>query len=109
MSDRVVVLRAGEPRQFLVEVCAALAEDVNEPDWRTAPEELVAVYAEAVTALARLRRNDLEELPGTEVQIAVIDHLIERLRQTKAGEIGFRLADVVDRLHAESLHELVGS
>jgi len=109
MSERIVVLRDGQPRQFLVDVCAALADQVNEPDWTTADEELVLVYSEAVMALARLHREELAADPNSQVQLAIVDHLIERIRQTRAGEIEFSLADVVDRLHAESLSELVAS
>ena len=110
MSDRIVVLHSEQPYQFLVDACAALADATNEPHaWSSADEELVAVYAEVVTALARLRREELDGQRGSEVHLAIIDHLIERIRQTRAGEIEFRLADVVDRLHAESLREQVGS
>lgn len=110
MTDRVVVLRDGRPYQFLVDACAALADQVNEPHALSAAEdELLAVYAEAVIALARLHRGELEGRPEFRAPIAVIDHLIERVHQCRAGEIELRLADVVDRLHAESLSELVGS
>ena len=109
MTDRVVVFASDLPKQFLIDVCAALADATNEPYvWVSADEELVTVYAEAVIALARVRRTELEEHPGSQVHLAVIDHLVQRIEQIRAGEIGFRLADVVDRLHAESLREPVG-
>lgn len=110
MSERIVVLRTDQPLRFLVDACSALADEVNEPHaWTTADEELLAVYAEAVTAVARLRRDELVGVSGSEVQVAVIDHLIERVRQTRAGEIAFRLADVVDRLHAEATSDFVST
>jgi hypothetical protein len=96
--------------QFLVDACAALADKVNEAHaWSSSDQELLAVYAETVSALARLRRAELAGQAGSEVQIAVIDHLIERVRQARAGEIEFRMADVVDRLHAEAITDLVCS
>lgn len=108
MSERIVVLRSEQPMRYLVDACGALADAVNEPHaWRSSDEELLTVYAEAVSALARLRRAQLAERPGSEVPVAIIDHLIERLRQTRAGEIEMRLADVIDRLHAEAVSELV--
>lgn len=107
MSERIVVLRSGQPMRFLVDVCAALADAVNEPHaWRPSDAELLGVHAEAVSALARLRRDQLAQRRGAEVAIAVIDHLMERLGQARAGEVGIRLADVVDRLHAEAVREL---
>ncbi|HZD65844.1 MAG TPA: hypothetical protein VE152_07090 [Acidimicrobiales bacterium] len=109
MTDRVVVLRPEQPRRFLEDVCGALAGAVNEPHaWRASDPELVDVYTEAVLALARMRREDVAALSGRRVQVAVIDHLIERVRQTRAGEFGVRLADVVDRLHAEAVSEVAG-
>ena len=110
MTERIVVFRSDQPHRFLSDVCAALAEQVNQPHAvRPADEDVVGVYAEAVVALARLRLEQLRGEPGRETQIAIIAHLIERIRQTKAGEIGFHLADVVDRLHAEAVSELVPS
>ncbi len=108
MSERIVVLRSGQSLQFLMDACAALADEVNEPRaWTDADEELMNVYAEVVTALARLRREELAGGPEPNVQVAIIDHLIERVRQTTAGEISMRLADVVDRLHAEVVDQVV--
>ena len=108
VSERIVVLRSGQSLQFLMDACAALADDVNEPHaWTNADEELLNVYAEVVTALARLRREELAGGSESNVQVAIIDHLIERVRQTRAGEISMRLADVVDRLHAEAVNQVV--
>jgi hypothetical protein len=108
MSERIIVLHAEQPRQLLIDVCAALADAVNEPHaWRPTDTELLTVYAEAVSALARLRRAHLAGRPGAEVPVAIIDHLFDRLRQTQAGEIEIPLADVVDRLHAEAISEPV--
>ena len=107
MSERIVVLRSEQPMRFLVDVCAALADAVNEPRaWRSSGAERLTVYAEAVSALARLGRAQLPEGSGAEVGIAVIDHLLERLRQTRGGEIHMPLADVIDRLQAEVISEL---
>ncbi|MGD0391415.1 MAG: hypothetical protein ABSC41_02105 [Acidimicrobiales bacterium] len=108
MSERIIVLRTEQPQRVLVDVCSALADAINEPHaWRTADTELLTVYAEAVSSLARLRRAQLAGRPGTEVPVAIIDHLLDRLRQTQAGEIEMPLADVVDRLHAEAIRDLV--
>lgn len=110
MAERIVVLRSHQAMRFLVDACAALADEVNEPHaWTASDDELLVVYAETVSTLARLRRSELAGLSGSEVQIAIIDHLIERVRETRAGEIGFRLADVADRLHAEATRDLVPS
>lgn len=107
MSERIIVLRSEQPMRFLIEVCAALADAVNEPHaWRPSDAELLTVYAEAVSALAHIRRAQLAERSGAEVPIAIIDHLIERLRQVRAGEIEIPLADVIDRLHAEAVSDL---
>jgi hypothetical protein len=38
-------------------------------------------------------------------QLAVIDHLVERLRQARAGEFNVPVLDVADRLHAESYNQ----
>jgi len=108
MSERIIVLRTEQPQRVLVDVCSALADAINEPHaWRTTDTELLTVYAEAVSSLARLRRAQLAGRPGTEVPVAIIDHLLDRLRQTQAGEIEMPLADVVDRLHAEAIRDLV--
>lgn len=108
MSERIIVLRTEQPRHVLVDVCSALADAINEPHaWRTTDTELLSVYAEAVSSLARFQRAELAGRPGTEVPVAIIDHLFDRLRQARAGEIEMPLADVVDRLHAEAIREPV--
>lgn len=110
MPDRIVVLRPKQPVRFLVDVCAALADAVNEPHgWSSSDVELLTVYGEAVTALARLQRAQLAQRSGAETHIAIIDHLIERLRQVHAGENTNPIADVIDRLHAESVRELAST
>jgi hypothetical protein len=107
MSERIVVLYPGQPMQFLIDACGVLADTVNQAHaWRASDEDLVDVYAEVVCALARLRRAELARRPGDEVRIAVIDHLLERYRQTRTGEVEMRVADVVDRLHAEAVTDL---
>jgi hypothetical protein len=35
----------------------------------------------------------------------VIDHLVERLDQARAGEISIPLLDIADRLHAELVRQ----
>lgn len=108
MSERIIVLRSEQPQQVLVDVCSALADAVNEPHaWRPSDTELLNVYAETVSALARFRRTELAEHPGSGVSVAVIDHLLDRIRQKQAGEIEIPLADLVDRLHAEAICEPV--
>jgi hypothetical protein len=39
--------------------------------------------------------------PSSSAQLAIIDHLVERLRQSRVGEFNVPVLDVADRLHAE--------
>ncbi len=102
MSQRVVQYRPGEPLAFLADVCGALADaipdtDVGDPD----RAELTAVYAEVVCAYARIVRPEFALLPeGSDVWPRVIDHLLERVRQARAGEISLDLTDIAEQLHA---------
>ena len=97
MVDRVVVLRAGDPVAFLAESCGAATDAVNEVRVATpADAALVEVYAELVVAYARVERNSYSG-----ARLAVVDHLIERIAQARAGEIVTPLVDIVDRLHGE--------
>ncbi len=96
-TDRVVVLRRHDSLAFVADACAVAAEAVNEPrSWGSTDEALAHVYAELVVAYARLLRPELAGTPA-----AVVDHLMGRVAQARAGEITTPLLDVVDRLHAE--------
>lgn len=106
MPDRILVLRPDDPVSFVADACAALADAVNEVRVvRSTDEELVATYAELVVAYSRGMREQLTA-EGT-ARLAVIDHLVDRLRQAQAGEITLPVLDVVDRLHAELTRETV--
>lgn len=108
MADRVVVLRSSDGLQYLADSCAAIAEAVNEIRLvRPGHQDLIEVYAEMVHGYARLVRRALVSEPQATVRLAIIDHLIERLRQAQAGEITVPLVDVIDRLHAEVSRETV--
>lgn len=50
---------------------------------------------------SRLVRRQLETEPANTAQVNIIDHLVERVRQGRAGPISLPVPDVVDRLHAE--------
>jgi CRP-like cAMP-binding protein len=107
VGDRIVVLRDRDPRSFLADGCAALADAANQIRLARASEaEVVTVYAEMVVAYSRVLRDDLAER-GETVRLAVIDHLVERLRQAQRGEIRVSALDVVDRLHGELTREQV--
>ena len=102
MVDRVVVLRDGNATGFLADACAALAEAVNQMRAiRPSDADLVEAYAELVVAYGRLLRRHLAGDPADTVGLNIIDHLVERLRQARAGEISLPVLDIVDRLHAE--------
>src|SRR5438874_1447853 len=71
--------------------------DVGDPE----RAELTAVYAEVVCAYARIVRPEFALLPeGSEVWPRVIDHLLERVRQARAGEISLDLPDIAEQLQA---------
>lgn len=96
-TDRVVVLRAGDPMSFLADACAAAADAVNETRaWRDSDTALIDMYAELVVAYARLTRSE-----RTGARLAVTDHLMERVAQVRAGVINTPLGDIADRLHSE--------
>jgi hypothetical protein len=42
---------------------------------------------------------------GCATELNVIDHLVERLGQTRAGEIRIPLLNIADRLHAELVRQ----
>jgi hypothetical protein len=106
MADRIVVLRPEDPVAFVADACAALADTVNQvPPWQPSDADLVDAYAAMLVAYARVMRPSLEMDPRSSARLAIIDHLLGRLTQAQAGEIGYRTADVADRLHAELVHE----
>lgn len=91
---------------FVADACAALADAVNEVRvWRSTDSDLVNAYAGMVVAYGRLMRLTLAEGSYGPVHLAVVDHLIERLGQARAGEIATPVLDIVDRPHAELRRE----
>jgi hypothetical protein len=109
MGDRVVVLRADDGIGFVADACAALADVVNQVRVsRSTDGELVDAYAELVVAYSRLMRRRLGNDPHATTRVNIIDHLVERLRQARAGENTLPVLDIVDRLHAEITREPAG-
>ncbi len=99
-TDRIVVLHQDAPAAFLADSCRALAEAVNGIGVASPErEQAVEVYAELVGAYARFKlgRPDAEV---EEVDRNIVAHLLERIRQARAGETPIPLADIVDQLHA---------
>lgn len=108
MTDRIVVLRSNDSLSFVADVCGALAEAVSEIRLvRPGDQDLIAVYAEMVRALARLTRPALATGPSATVRLAMVDHLLGRLREAQAGEISMPVIDIVDRLHEELTRQSV--
>jgi hypothetical protein len=106
MSDQVLILRRDNPLDFVANVCAALADSVNELRVsRMGDHLLIDTYAEMLRAYSNLLRPALAGDAGCAVQIKVIDHLAERLGQARAGEISIPVLDVADRLHAELVRQ----
>jgi hypothetical protein len=102
MSDQVLILRRDHPLDFVADMCAALADSLNEIHVTRESEELLAdTYAEMLCAYSNLLRPGMATDPGSATQLNVVDHLVERLRQARAGEISIPLLDIADRLHAE--------
>jgi hypothetical protein len=99
-TDRIVVLHQDAPASFLSDACHALAEAVNAVRVASPErEQAVEVYADLVGAYARFKLGR----PGTtieEVDRNIIAHLLERTRESRAGETAIPLADIVDQLHA---------
>src|SRR5258706_15888443 len=102
MKDATVVLRRGDPIGFVEDVCALVADAVSQvrPS-RPIDGDLVAVYAELVAALARLRRAELAAGPRGEARVNIVDHLLMRLEEAQTSDGRAPLIDVVDRLHGE--------
>jgi hypothetical protein len=106
MGDRVLILRRDHPLDFVAEVCAVLADSLNEIHvTREGETLLVDTYAEMLCAYSNLLRPGMASDPGCATQLNVIDHLVERLGQTRAGEIRIPLLDIADRLHAELVRQ----
>ncbi|HVA06991.1 MAG TPA: hypothetical protein VNG12_09660 [Acidimicrobiales bacterium] len=102
MGDHIVVLRSDDPLDFIADACAALADLVNEMHLsRSSDLVMIKTYAELLVAFANLRRPYLAADSSASAQLAIIDHLVERLRQSQAGEFNVPMLDVADRLHAE--------
>ena len=106
MGDQLLILRRDNPLDFVANACAALADLVSE--LRVSPvgdQLLIETYAEMLRAYSNLLRPGLLGDPGCATQVKVIDHLVERLGQARAGEISIPLLDVADRLHAELVRQ----
>jgi hypothetical protein len=105
VNDRVVVFRADNPLGFVADVCAALADSVNEiRELRPTDKTLEETYAEMLCAYASLMHPVIAGAPSSESRLAIIEHLLDRLRQARAGDINYSLLNVADRLHAELTH-----
>jgi hypothetical protein len=106
VKDRVVVLRSDDPLGFVADSCAALADSVNETrEWHPSDQARIEAYAELLSCYANLTRPVLAADPGSATQLAVIEHLMKRLAEARAGEINMPVPDVADRLHAELTHQ----
>jgi hypothetical protein len=102
MADRVVVLRKGKPLAFVADACMALADAVNQTRaWSQSDQQLIDAYAEMVIAYGRLVRPRFADGTDSGTRLAIVDHLVERIRQAQAGEFPTPVLDVVDRLHGE--------
>jgi hypothetical protein len=102
MGDQVVVLRSDDPLGFIADACAAVADLVNETRlWQSSDQIAIETYAELLVAFANLMRPVLIDGASSGTQLAVIHHLVECLRQARAGEVYIPVLDVADRLHAE--------
>jgi hypothetical protein len=106
MSDQVLILRRDNPLDFVANACAALADSANELRMsRVGDDLLIETYAEMLRAYSNLLRPTLVGDPSCATQVKVIDHLVERLRQARAGEISIPVLDIADRLHAELVRQ----
>jgi hypothetical protein len=109
MTDRSVVLRKDDALVFVADACAALADAINEiRASRTGDTNLTAAYAEMVVAYSRLLRDQLSDARHGPANLAIVDHLAERLRQAQNNEITTPVLDIVDRLHGELTREPAG-
>jgi hypothetical protein len=106
MGDQVLILRRDNPLDFVAEVCAALADSINEIHISRKGDRLLAdTYAEMLCAYSNLLRPGMVVDPGSSIQLNVIDHLVERLGQARDGTISIPLLDIADRLHAELVRQ----
>lgn len=99
MTESIVILRPGDPIGFIATACSAAADQANRI--RVAGQghqELAQVYAELVIAYSHLVRRNLDE----PVRSNIIEHLVDRIRQSQNGEISLALLDTVDRLTQNS-------
>jgi len=102
----VLILRRENPLDFVANACAALADSVNElRTSRVGDHLLIETYAEMLRAYSNLLRPTLVGDPSCTTQVKVIDHLVERLGQARAGEISIPVIDIADRLHAELVRQ----
>ncbi|MFI9507198.1 hypothetical protein [Nocardia sp. NPDC052566] len=97
-----VILHPHDPVGFVADACAALAAQVNRihaiPS-RPGPDPLAHTYAELVIAYSHLTLPTISSTARTRI----IAHLIDRIRESQAGDITVPLVDITDRLHAEIL------
>jgi hypothetical protein len=106
MSDQVLILRRDNPLDFVANACAALADLVNELRVSRIVDQLtIETYAEMLRAYSNLLRPALVGDPGCAVQVKVVNHLVERLVQARAGDISIPLLEIADRLHAELVRQ----
>jgi hypothetical protein len=99
-TDSMVVLHQGAAGAFLADACRALADSVNAIGVAgPAREEAVEVYAELVGAFARFKLGR-RDAGISQVDRDIVAHLLERIREARAGETAIPLADIVDQLHA---------
>ena len=102
----MLILRRENPLDFVANACAALADSVNElRTSRVGDHLLIETYAEMLRAYSNLLRPTLVGDPSCTTQVKVIDHLVERLGQARAGEISIPVLDFADRLHAELVRQ----
>lgn len=102
MGDQVLILKRDHPLDFIADVCAALADSLNEIHVASESEALLAdTYAEMLCAYSNLLRPGMANDPGCATQLNIVDHLLEGLRQARGGEIRIPLLAIADRLHAE--------
>lgn len=106
MTDRIVVLKNDDAIGFVADACAALAAAVNEIRVsRSGDQDLVSAYAEIVVAYSRLLRHQSSDDRYGSAHLAIVDHLVERLRQAQNNDITTPVLDIVDRLHGELTRE----
>ncbi|MGH9001317.1 MAG: hypothetical protein ACRDY7_18225 [Acidimicrobiia bacterium] len=79
-----------------------LADAVNEIRLSGSGDaDLVSAYAETVVDYSHLVRPELSDDRHGPAQLAIVDHLVERLRPSQNHEITTPVLEIVDRLHGE--------